>query len=172
MGYARNSATVRKHYEELAPLLAFRTFVWQKDDPAAWAYKVRECLNIAVKKREDFPGLARVGDLFKKGELQIVTAGKSVIARFLLVEPPGHTAITLPESQTIVEDKSAFDVLDNPPAVVTVVDYWLRVVPRTKPILLTNCQFTNTELDQLEKWAMSEGWRVKVEEGKVVLESK
>lgn len=151
MGYSTSIATVRKAAPVLQPLLSGQDFCWTGlPDPQGFAYKLRECLHIARQNPAEFPQLSKFAHKYR---IEVLTG--SVYARMI---PDAGTS----HPQPLTQNGTAASVVNNPSTVLEVVQAWLRQQPATTPILITDCHFTNAELERLEKWATQQqpAWKL------------
>lgn len=161
MGYSNNPALVRRAAETLRPLIERKSVVWSNiQHPSRFAYKIRECLSIARAHPAEFPELSQVAHRYL-----IRCFGGTVEAR-LVDEAANWANVAHTEIVTAVP-ASTRHVIDNPTSVLQVVNAWIHTRPSSLPYLLTNCSFSNAELQKLASWAEQQTppWMVTHEEG-------
>lgn len=162
MGYSKNPALVRKAAELLQPLLSGKSVTWNSlANPDRFAYRIRECLAIVRRHPAQFPELAKVAHLYK------ITPQESSVCAHLVTEPDWKAMTT---DQVVYAEKVQppnKQVVDAPTSVLQVVNAWIHSRPSELPIVLTNCTFSNLELEKLAVWAESQEpkWMVVHEEG-------
>lgn len=171
MGYSTNPVTIRKMIGELGGLLHGRPEVWQRGaDAPKFAYKLRECLAIAQLYPNEFPGLAKAAR-----ELTIKVDGGTVMAMPKkmreMVHSPEKSWVSeqkvLPAGWEMTNAENPEYSLIAPETIAQVIQFWLNTQPGLEPIKLLNVTFTNSELQQLTKWAanLEPAWAVTHEPG-------
>lgn len=171
MGYSKNPITIRKMIGELGGLLHGRPEVWQKGTGAdKFAYKLHECMRIALLYPNEFPGLAKASR-----ELTIKVEDGTVMAmprkQRVLETVPARSPVRPADEWEGPGELGAPNILFSPETVAQAIQFWLNTQPGIHPVELRNVTFTNAELQQLTKWAanLEPAWAVTHEPGSTSL---
>lgn len=167
MGYSTDPRTAERMAPKLQALADGRETTWRvkEGDPAKFAYQIREALYIAEKNPGRFPKLARARARFK-----IVLDGQLVHAKHKTLAEEGLHVM----DEVLVETASRHrevaqaiglgytETLTGPQTAYEVVQHFIDRGPSNTPLLVTEANFTNQELFDLQKWAegLQPAWEV------------
>lgn len=146
MAYSRNAVTLRKNLKLVEPLLSRKDFAWHGvANPHAFAYKIRECLYVAMLYPDEFPQLAEAAEHYR-----VMTASNSVVAMYLKKAEPVSQVLDV------------VTVITNPISVMQVIEAWNKQDEPRRALQVVDCGLSVGELSRLEMWAAAQvpAWHV------------
>lgn len=163
MGYSTDPRTAERMAPKLQALAEGRETTWRvkEGDPGKFAYQIREALYIAWKNPGQFPRLARARARFK-----IIVDGSLVHAKRRPEAEEMFEAITEISIDRMTREPdpviASMDTLIGPQTAYEVVQFFIDRGPSNTPLLVTEANFTNQELNDIIGWAQAKtpAWEV------------
>jgi hypothetical protein len=156
MGYSKNISTLRSMADQLQLLAAGQACRWERpgEDADKWAYKIRECMQIAVR-------LTKKNDPQLEDWMKNLAAAKSAFAiRVIsptLVEASFKTDMELSAEPTPVvqgmQPAGRSHLIGEVKTLEDMQAVWKHAQPTNDPIHFPNCLLSDQELSLAADWA-------------------